>query len=126
MKKTGFDDSGPQPECKVTPDLPTQCAVGSATDLLKIQRVIGELEAARIIGVSPAQLRRMRRQGVGLSYVQLSERRLGYRIAALIAFLDARTVTASEQKYTAGGGQHYRPGSETGCYDSTNTPRDES
>jgi predicted DNA-binding transcriptional regulator AlpA len=64
---------------------------------LEFQRVVSEPEAASIIGVSLPQLRRMRRQRAGPDYVQLSERRLGYRISALIKFLDDRTVVNADE-----------------------------
>lgn len=62
---------------------------------LQTQRVVSEREAAAFIDLSLPHLRRLRRQGRAPSHIRLSERRLGYRIAALISFLDARTVEQS-------------------------------
>jgi predicted DNA-binding transcriptional regulator AlpA len=62
---------------------------------LETQRVVSEPEAAAFIGLSLPQLRRLRRQRQAPDHVCLSQRRLGYRIAALIAFLDSRTVDQS-------------------------------
>ena len=71
----------------------------SSKSLIDTHRVVSEPEAARIIGVSLPQLRRLRRQHHAPDHVRLSERRLGYRIGALIAFLDAKTVTRSTEAF---------------------------
>ena len=54
------------------------------------QRVLDEKAAAEFIGVSHGTLERMRKAGSAPRHVQLSARRLGYRISDLTAWLDAR------------------------------------
>lgn len=53
-------------------------------------RVLDEKSAAALLGVSHVTLERMRRAGRAPRHVQLSARRLGYRISDLTAWLDAR------------------------------------
>lgn len=76
--------------------------IWDASSPLAAQRVVSEPEAARFIGLSLPQLRRQRQQGRAPAHVQLSERRLGYRVAALIAFLDSRTVSEKPQAILRG------------------------
>ena len=40
-------------------------------------------------------MRRLRRQGEAPDHVKLSVRRIGYQVAALLAFLDAKTVAGT-------------------------------
>lgn len=49
-------------------------------------RVLREREAAELLGVSQAALRRWRREGRGPSFVRL-ERCIGYRLADIEVFL---------------------------------------
>lgn len=56
--------------------------------------VVREGEAARLLGVSIAALRRWRRERRGPSFVRL-ERCVGYRMADLEAFLTSNTVAHS-------------------------------
>ena len=60
--------------------------------LLGSSRVITEAQAASFLSLSVPQLRRLRRQGKAPDHVQLSARRLGYQIDAVLAFLNARTI----------------------------------
>jgi predicted DNA-binding transcriptional regulator AlpA len=53
-------------------------------------RVISESEAATYASFSLQHFRRMRREGRGPRYVQLGERRVGYRLCDLKAWVDAR------------------------------------
>jgi predicted DNA-binding transcriptional regulator AlpA len=57
---------------------------------LSRSRVVNEATAARICGVSHQTMERMRKSGTAPRHVQLSTRRLGYRICDLTAWLDAR------------------------------------
>jgi|GEM_PF-6387573 len=54
-------------------------------------RVITEAEAARYCGLSVAHFRRLRKNLQGPRFVQLSVRRIGYRIGDLLAWLDDRS-----------------------------------
>lgn len=60
-----------------------------------LDRVLSEPASADFLNISLPHLRRLRYSGKGPEYVQLSERRIGYRIRRLIAYLDARTVGAN-------------------------------
>ena len=51
---------------------------------------VSEREAARRLALSPAQLRRLRAGGEGPRAVQLSERRIAYRVVDLEAWLEGR------------------------------------
>jgi len=57
--------------------------------------VVTEIEAAKLLKVAIVTVRRMRWAGTGPRYVKLSERRIGYRVADLNAWLDARTSKAA-------------------------------
>lgn len=59
---------------------------------IAIQRVVGERTAAEFLSLSQVQLERMRKTGEGPRHVQLSERRLGYRVFDLLTWLDARAA----------------------------------
>lgn len=65
------------------PDLPVE---------IRALRVISEKDAACFIGISQPQLRRMRRAGQAPRHVRLGRRRLGYRLADLIAWLEVRAA----------------------------------
>ncbi|HMU53174.1 MAG TPA: hypothetical protein PKA13_25605 [Geminicoccaceae bacterium] len=55
------------------------------------QRVVDEKTAAEFVGLAPITLERMRKGGsTGPRHVRLSERRIGYRVCDLVAWLDAR------------------------------------
>jgi hypothetical protein len=55
-------------------------------------QVVRERDAAHMLGVSVAALRRWRREGRGPAFVRI-ERCIGYRIATLESFLNSNTVT---------------------------------
>ena len=55
-------------------------------------RVIPEPEAVRHVGVSPRTWDRMRARGETPPITRISERRVGYRLIDLQAWLDARRV----------------------------------
>ncbi|MGE0650798.1 MAG: helix-turn-helix transcriptional regulator [Alphaproteobacteria bacterium] len=55
-------------------------------------RVVTEADAAALLSISVPQLRRLRRAGTAPAHVRLSARRLGYRLSAIAAWLDGRTV----------------------------------
>ena len=54
------------------------------------QRVISESQAASYCGLSVVHFRRLRRSQQGRRFVQLSVRRIGYRIGDLLSWLDDR------------------------------------
>ena len=58
-------------------------------------RVVDEPTAIEIVGVSPRTWDRMIARGEAPPKTRLSERRIGYRIADLKAWLDARRVTSA-------------------------------
>ena len=58
-------------------------------------RVISEQAAADLCGLSVATMRRLRKSGLGPAAVQLTARRVGYRVAAIEAWLDARERRAA-------------------------------
>ena len=60
--------------------------------------VVREAEAARILAVSVAALRRWRREGRGPTFVRI-ERCVRYRVADLEHFLRRSSVPASEQSH---------------------------
>lgn len=57
--------------------------------------VVTEIEAAKLLKVAVVTVRRMRWAGTGPHYVKLSEKRIGYRVADINAWLDARTSKAA-------------------------------
>jgi predicted DNA-binding transcriptional regulator AlpA len=62
---------------------------------LNLDRVVSEAQAAEIIGYSKDTLRREFRAGRAPARVRLSGRRIGYRLSAIYAFLDAHTEEPS-------------------------------
>jgi predicted DNA-binding transcriptional regulator AlpA len=64
--------------------------------LVDLDRVVSEAEAAEIIGYSKHTLRREFRAGRAPARVRLSDRRIGYRLSAIYAFLEAHTENAGE------------------------------
>lgn len=56
------------------------------------QRVVDEATAARFIGLSHVTLERMRKLGTAPKHIMLSPRRLGYRVADLLSWLDQRAA----------------------------------
>ncbi|HMR54948.1 MAG TPA: hypothetical protein PKA33_21755 [Amaricoccus sp.] len=59
-------------------------------------RVVDERTMARLLSVSPAQAERMRKVGSGPAHIRLSERRIGYRIADVEAWLQSRLTPVAE------------------------------
>ena len=55
-------------------------------------RVLSEKEAAAFLRVSPTKMERWRRGGRGPRWVQISERRIGYRAGDLADFTAASVV----------------------------------
>jgi predicted DNA-binding transcriptional regulator AlpA len=62
-----------------------------------MKSVLREREAAEMLGVSTAALRRWRRERRGPAYIRM-ERCVGYRVSDLEAFLDSGTVTVQENR----------------------------
>jgi predicted DNA-binding transcriptional regulator AlpA len=60
-----------------------------------LDRVVSENEAAAIIGYSKDTLRREFKAGRAPARVRLSGRRIGYRLSAIYAFLEAQTEKPS-------------------------------
>ena len=56
---------------------------------LNVDRVVSEKEAAAIIGYSKDTLRREFKAGRAPARIRLSGRRIGYRLSAIYAFLEA-------------------------------------
>jgi predicted DNA-binding transcriptional regulator AlpA len=66
------------------------------SDTLDSVRVVDEATAIMLTGVSPRTWDRLRARGETPPITKLSERRIGYRIVDLKAWLDARRVIAGE------------------------------
>lgn len=58
------------------------------------QRVLCEKDAAAFVGLSAMTLERMRKLGTAPKHLVLSPRRLGYRVADLLKWLDERAAGA--------------------------------
>jgi predicted DNA-binding transcriptional regulator AlpA len=56
------------------------------------RRVLTEAEAAERLGIALSTLRRWRYDAKGPTYVKLGTHRVGYRLAAIEKWLEARTV----------------------------------
>jgi predicted DNA-binding transcriptional regulator AlpA len=59
---------------------------------LDLVRVVNERTAIELMGVSPRTWDRMRARGETPPITKISERRIGYRIIDIQAWLDARRV----------------------------------
>jgi prophage regulatory protein len=57
-------------------------------------RVVSRDEAASILGLSTLRLDRLHGEGIGPARIRLSERRVGYRVSDLRAWLDSRVEHA--------------------------------
>jgi predicted DNA-binding transcriptional regulator AlpA len=55
-------------------------------------RVLSELEAADLLGISHDTLRRMHQRGEGPRRLKISERRVGYRVSDIHRWLDQREM----------------------------------
>jgi predicted DNA-binding transcriptional regulator AlpA len=60
------------------------------------QRVLNEKDAAAFIGLSAVTLERLRKLGTAPKHLMLSTRRLGYRVADLLSWLDERAAKSGE------------------------------
>jgi predicted DNA-binding transcriptional regulator AlpA len=60
----------------------------------ELDRVVSESQTAEILGYSKDTLRREFRAGRAPARVRLSERRIGYRLSAIYAWLEAHTEKA--------------------------------
>ncbi len=56
------------------------------------KRVLSEKEAARKTGLSTSYLRKLRYIGGGPAYIQLAQRRIGYRESDLDRWIEGRRV----------------------------------
>ncbi len=61
----------------------------------KPDNVLKEAAAAQLVGLSARTMQRLRQDGGGPSFVKLTERRVVYTESALLAWLQARTVTST-------------------------------
>jgi predicted DNA-binding transcriptional regulator AlpA len=59
-----------------------------------------EAEAAKMLCLSPRTMQRLRAEGAGPPFVQLTERRIGFRLADLEAWLASRRVSSGVGKAT--------------------------
>lgn len=55
-------------------------------------RIVNENETATYLGLSTRTLRAQRAKGTGPAWVMLSEKRIGYRVSDLNAFIKANRV----------------------------------
>jgi predicted DNA-binding transcriptional regulator AlpA len=58
-------------------------------------RVVDELTASKLAGLSPRTWDRLRARGETPPITRISERRIGYRLIDLKAWLDARRVASA-------------------------------
>jgi predicted DNA-binding transcriptional regulator AlpA len=68
---------------------------------LDLVRVVNEPTAIKLAGVSPRTWDRMRARGDTPPITKLSERRIGYRLVDLRAWLDARRIGAAPKSDAA-------------------------
>jgi predicted DNA-binding transcriptional regulator AlpA len=71
--------------------------LGSTPAGLDLVRVVNEPTAIKLTGVSPRTWDRMRARGETPPITKISERRIGYRVVDLKAWLDARRIGAAPQ-----------------------------
>lgn len=62
---------------------------------IKLPSVLKENAAASLLGMSARTMQRMRLDGGGPPYVQLTDRRIGYTETALHDWIRERTVTST-------------------------------
>jgi predicted DNA-binding transcriptional regulator AlpA len=62
-----------------------------------LDRVVSETQAAELLGYSKDTLRRAFRAGQAPARVRLSEGRIGYRLSAIYAWLEAHTEHPGER-----------------------------
>jgi predicted DNA-binding transcriptional regulator AlpA len=71
------------------------------SDAFDLVRVVDEPTAIMLVGVSPRTWDRLRAKGDIPPITKLGDRRIGYRLLDLKAWLDARRVTANGEPLTA-------------------------
>ena len=76
----------------LAPTAPTAALDQSPPDPLVLSRVISRAEATKLAGVSPATWDRIEKAGRGPRRTLISERRVGYRLKDVLAWLDARST----------------------------------
>lgn len=54
------------------------------------RRVVSEREAAAFMGFSPGHLRRLRYEGRGPNHILMGETKVGYKLGALMDWVDER------------------------------------
>jgi hypothetical protein len=69
----------------------------SAAGLASGSLVITEAEAAKMLRLSGRTLQRMRLEGGGPAFVKLTDRRVGYTLGALAAWVNSRSVANTAQ-----------------------------
>jgi len=62
----------------------------SLIELPKDYRVVSEPDAAAYCGLSLVHFRRLRREDRGPKHVRLTEKRVGYRLKDVLAWIDER------------------------------------
>jgi len=68
-------------------------------------KVVSEAEAAAMLGVHPATLRRMRKLNTGPSWVRLSAGRLGYPLDKMNDYIEAQSATTRAPRSRRNGGE---------------------
>jgi predicted DNA-binding transcriptional regulator AlpA len=58
-----------------------------------INQLLNERQVSEWLGISLPSLQRLRSNGAGPRFIQLSERRIGYRASAVEGWLDTRTIS---------------------------------
>lgn len=66
--------------------------------------IVSEEEAAKLLNLSPRSLQRLRLDGGGPPFVQLSERRIGYAVEALQAWIASRQRASTSAPLPAKAG----------------------
>lgn len=61
-------------------------------------RVLNEIQAAKVLGISARSLQQYRLEGRGPAYVQLTTRRIGYTMIALQTFVEERTRQSTSDR----------------------------
>jgi prophage regulatory protein len=74
-----------------------------------IDPVISEIEAADAIGVSTSTLRRMHSRGEGPPRIQLSQRRIGYRLGDVDEWLRLKASRSHGIQQNARKARRHRP-----------------
>jgi predicted DNA-binding transcriptional regulator AlpA len=71
----------------------------------KVTQVLREAMAASAVGLSKRTLQRLRQEGGGPPYIQLTDRRVAYSESALQEWLQARTVGSTSAATVAKPGR---------------------